>query len=346
MKNDFYYIKILLYILVSFLAFLKLISKKNFKNIELLFIIIFCFIYSLFFGLRDISIGQDTRAYIRNFNNINNGALSYESASDTILYLLSKVSYYIGFNDSSILLILAFLYLTNLGLFCFKVGQEKTIFLFFSLISFFFFYNLGINILRQGLAVSFFLCGYAFYDNFKKRNLFFILTILSHISSVILLTTFYFSKYIKTKYTIIIFFTSIILSFLKFDLKFVIGYIPFFEKFLKYTDEESYIIDLYKIGFRLDFVIFNLLFLIIGLCIKRFILLDNYLYNNLFKTYALMSSIFFLCFNIPFSDRMGIYSWCLIPLIVFPIFKYKFNNMLFFRVLTFFLLICCFFLIL
>ena len=65
----------------------------------------------------------------------------------------------------------------------------------------------------------------------------------------------------------------------------------------------------YKVGFRQDFFAYNTVFLVLFILWRR-------RYNlELIKLYILTSSWFVLCFNIPFSDRWGMYSWILIPLI-------------------------------
>ena len=74
-------------------------------------------------------------------------------------------------------------------------------------------------------------------------------------------------------------------------------------------------ISLYQTGFRLDFSLFNLVFLWVGIrCRKQFS--PDSLYGLIVTLYGLLSSVFVLAFQLPYSDRVGLWSWILIPLIV------------------------------
>lgn len=342
MSNDFDIYKNFLFIIFSMIVFLKIFSK-NIRDLEIFLIIIFSFSYIFLFGLRDLNIGSDTNAYIKNYIKINNSSLSFEQVSDTIFFILSKLNNFLGFKPNTILLIIALIFMINIAYFCIKYSKKNALILLYIFTSFFFFYNLGINILRQGLAISFFLVGVSL-NNRYNRILYFILTILSHISSIILLGVYYLSKYVKINIAIGIFFSSIILSYLQFDFRFIVSLLPFFERFIKYTNEDGHLASMYETGFKTKFVLFNIFFLIIGLLIKKY-LIEDIRYNNLLSTFCLMSSIFFLCFNIPFSDRIGIYSWCLLPLLILPIFTVKYKNMISFKVSMFIVLTICYFLI-
>ncbi|MDH1601214.1 EpsG family protein [Empedobacter sp. GD03739] len=336
-------IKVFTYIIYCIFIFISILSNKNIKGLSTICVLGFAVIYMFVFGNRDLEIGTDTRSYIENYNKITQGVLSFEKTSDTIFYVLSYINNYIGFSNLNILLFIAFIFMFNVVLFSVKYGKYNSLYILFSFVSCFFFYNLGTNILRQGLAISFFLCSIAFFKNKTLKYLYFILTILSHISSVLIVGVYFLSKYLKIKTGVIIFIISIILSFLKFDFKFIVNQIPFFQRFLKYTDEDGYLASVYDVGFKPKFIVFNLFFLIIGLFIKKYIKFEDDNYDKILITFCLASAIFFLSFNIPFSDRVGVYSWCLIPLIIFPIFSYKFKNMVNYRLAMFFILIIFFF---
>ncbi len=65
----------------------------------------------------------------------------------------------------------------------------------------------------------------------------------------------------------------------------------------------------YNTGFRPGFAVFNLVFALF------FYMYSNHLNitDQLFRLYILLTCLFFACFQIPFSDRVGGYSWNLIP---------------------------------
>lgn len=337
-----------IYLLIAFFAFLFLLDDKN-KNKQYFNIVLISFFSILFiilFGTRESNIGTDTLSYLKNYKKIVENSLDLESSSDTVFYLLSKFNHFFLYEQETILLLMSFVYVTYISLFCIHYSKKDSYFLFFIFSSLFFFYNLGINILRQGLAVSFFLFSLTYLKKRSLRNLYFVLAILSHVSSITLILIFSISNYLKLKLALIILAISIVLSYLKFDFNFILNYIPIFKRFMKYTNEDGYLASMYDVGFKPKFVLFNLFFLIVGLLIDKYIIKnEDKFYNKILITFCLISSVFFLCFNIPFSDRIGIYSWCLIPLIIIPVFSYKYKNMLFYRFSMFFILIICNFLI-
>ena len=85
---------------------------------------------------------------------------------------------------------------------------------------------------------------------------------------------------------------------------------------LNFTGETTY-----KIGFRPDFVGYNTMFLVLFF---MFIKSTNFKGIFLLKIYILTSAIFFFNFYIPFSDRFGLYSWVIIPLLFYNIINESF----------------------
>lgn len=76
----------------------------------------------------------------------------------------------------------------------------------------------------------------------------------------------------------------------------------------------------YNIGFKPQFVVFNTVFLIVFLLIKKHVYSSKeYIY--MLKYYLLSSSLFFMVFQLPYSDRWGIMSWVIIPFLLLPLFK-------------------------
>src|SRR5690606_38193257 len=137
----------------------------------------------------------------------------------------------------------------------------------------------------------------------------------------------------KTNALAIVFLMSIILSFLSEDLSLILNNLPFIgDKYLKYLNPTSSISASYDTGFKPQFVFFNTIFFILGyLLIKYFKVYITPFYKRVFFTYTLLSCILFLMFNIPYSDRIGLFSWALIPIIVYPYFSILKSKILFWR---------------
>jgi len=93
------------------------------------------------------------------------------------------------------------------------------------------------------------------------------------------------------------------------------------DKRLSYLDPK----DLgYQIGFRLDFVLFNTIFLMLFLVVRKS--LNNNFYDYLLKYYCLSSFLFFMAFQINFSDRFGLFSWFAIAPLLAPAFSKSFDK--------------------
>jgi hypothetical protein len=184
---------------------------------------------------------------------------------------------------------------------------------------------MGINIMRQGVSISFFLLGLSFYfKNLKKISyIFFIVSLLFHVTILISLVFLYVSTKLKTpKYCIYLYIITIVISFFGFGYNFLISKFPQLvflidERFISYTNNEK---EIYEVGFKLNFVVFNSIFAFIGYYLyskgaeKSF----KY-YNSIFFTFLILSSNFFLTFDIPYSDRIGLLSWILVPFLLVPL---------------------------
>lgn len=188
-----------------------------------------------------------------------------------------------------------------------------------------------INVIRSGLALSIAAIAiyYIFEEKYKKVLLYGILAIGCHISVVIFLLIAIVVKilsHIKVKAYYYFYIVGILCSALGFSLLTLITHVApemaIVERYATGGNSD------YNVGFRWNFVMFNSLFL------------TFFHYNYLdikqntiiwFKLYILSSVVFFLWFAIPYSDRIGAFSWLIIPFLLSTIsFKrHKYSLMLF-----------------
>jgi hypothetical protein len=224
-----------------------------------------------------------------------------------------------------------------------NIKARNAFFLFFIFCSFFFFKTIGINIMRQGVALGFFLLGLSLYfKNYKRiAMIFFVAALLFHFSILLPLFFFFFCNYFKTpKYFIYVYIFSIFLSFFGFGFAFLASKFSFMSFIFEDNRLSSYANsgdDFYEVGFRLNFVIFNSFFAFIGhyLYVNRAELSFKY-YNTIYFSFLLLSSVFFLSFDFSYSDRSGLLSWILIPLLLVP-----FDNFIIIKNGTFKVFILC-----
>ena len=304
--------------------FIRLKSRLRISD-SLKFFIITCFsvVVIICFGLRDVNVGTDTFTYFIMYNSYVSG--SYDRIKDLGFYAFIQVISVFG--KTWFLFFCALLYM--LPIICTFTRKKAKVLGFLLLISSFFFLSLGINVMRQGVALSIGLMGLMFLINNKKGIQGYVMLLLAtlfHFSALLLLVFYLIGMKVSLKQSLFVYFTAIIIAFLGGG-------------FLEYVAQESFLKDLvsprvdmylnsmntttYKVGFRLDYIIYNSFFLLLALYSIKHIFSDisKTRYLLIVKVYILLSSIFFLSFYIPFSDRLGVISWILIPLIMVPIFS-------------------------
>ena len=325
--EDFY---ILIYGLMAIIT-LFFIKGNSSKATNVIFVIIFTTLWVVLFGFRDFSTGSDTQSYLYSFNDFiqNKNYIDYKDYKDLGYYLFLFIISKFTSNELLFLFCFEILIIVPLVVSFIKFNVRKAFFLFFFFCSFFFFKSIGINIMRQGVSISFFLLGFVYYMKSKKSYYitFFIIALSFHASIFLPILIIFFSRKIKSPLLpICVYLMAIVLSFFNFDFNLLLSYIPVLS-FLFEDRLQSYVNlnnSEYQIGFRLSFVLFNTLFAIIGYYFYRLNVVNHIkYYNTIFYTYLLLSANFFLMFNIPYSDRSGLLSWIFIPLLLYPFIIYR-----------------------
>lgn len=325
--------KILFYLIYSFAAFFAIwialsidLKKKNYHGVINYIIYGMVIIYVLLFGLRGIDIGTDTPMYHYQYSNFEELDFGTDAPVGLLMMFLNNFSE----NPQVFLFVMSFLFLFIYVYSLWKhsdMQQSNFYLIVFSLISLFFFESLVINIIRQGVSISFFILAIITHNiaPFQKHKwrLLLLLSICFHFTSIIPILLYFLVislKKVHINYYYYLYLISVLLSVISFS---ILSFKNYFIGFL-FIDERrsSYLIDDfvdYTVGFKPQFVAFNSIFLIIFFYLNR--IENNVFYTNLLKYYALISAVFFMMFQIPYSDRWGIMSWCVIPLLIAPMFK-------------------------
>jgi len=334
--NNLYNLVYGLLALVSLLLAMTIDLNKQYisKFIKVCSILILV-LFFLSVGFRAYDVGSDTSSYYLFSWKM---ALQPGSKIEIFFYNVIKVIKYLDLSFTVFLLVISFIYF-----YLFYLGFQKiekmynTSILFILLIFFsmFFIKNMSINIIRQGvsLAILFYGC-ISFLEKRGIRSFIIcsILAIISHTTSVIpillFIGCFFISGKISIKYFYALFLAGIILSALNFG---ILNIAPFFKNIaegdrrLGYLTNKDNIYQVYQVGFKPQFVVFNSLFLIISHFLNEKLKIYNnkYLleYSIMQKYYILASFIFFMAFQIPYSDRWGLFSWFVIPLLIAPAFS-------------------------
>ncbi|OCK52668.1 hypothetical protein BA768_11160 [Chryseobacterium sp. CBo1] len=305
-----------------------------------LFVYVLC--YSLLISYKEIAIGSDFSQYEYEYYTLSSFKQIFNLKGDYLFYLIAYFCNLLGFTFGqyifALLTTINFLILKAL-----KTFSEKNIFLiFFILCSCFFYYSMTQNIIRQGLGFAFFLCGLAgLYERDKKKFIiYFSVAFLMHLVYIVPLTLLYvFTRIKKTMWIYLLLLICSLISALNYNIftnAFFTSVLNV-ERLRSYGSAGSDEIVNYKLGFRIDFFLFNLFFIFISYKILQLLKKNKYkvdFYNLLHKLFVVMSSLFFLMFHIPFSDRFGLLSWMLIPLLFIPVFTHRLPGNIFINPLT------------
>lgn len=321
-------INIVLYVFISnyFLKDRRVINSN-------MFIIILLSIISLYWGLRPFDIGKDTSNYLLSFQSAYN-SVSFADYVDRyqsdylfrgILYLCSKNS-----NFSIFLFVVSLLSSCGFYLLYYYLRKydESLIFashytpllilLIFSLFSYVSIYS---NIIRNGAALPFALLSVFFIHKRKcTRALFFALfSYMIHSSSLLIIMLSVIAVIVDVSIFVYLFIyiISLILSINGYGID-NLGFVQFIsiDKLTLYSNSKHELV--YNIGFRYDFTVYNLFFIVMCGVVGNF---NNKDFRYYYRLFILLSTFFVLSYNIPFSDRIGLYSWFIIPFILYYSFR-------------------------
>ncbi|MFF1010860.1 EpsG family protein [Proteus mirabilis] len=309
----------------TLIAIFIIIVEANYKNLKLSKNSLY-FIYStpllIFFSFtafRDYNIGTDTENYLYFFSKvIDSDNLSIFSTS-RFEFLFIFISYIASFleNERFYLIIVSFIQ-TIAFFFAIRLWSKNPVVSFLFFCSLFVSYNLGTNILRQGLAIPFALISIHYLLE-KKIRPFIIFLLISfffhHTSIIMILFSFLCLNKFRIRTYIIFWLIAIILLYsgsLKFILELGRDLFSFNESYRNILSNFS--LDSYQVGFRLDFILFSSIPILILLITNK----KNIIKENIFliKLYFSLNTFFILIMEIPYSDRFGLYSWILFPLLI------------------------------
>jgi|GEM_PF-1783516 len=333
----------LVLVLFALVKGLNLLFKKRggplLYNI-VLFVYVIC--YSLLVSYKEIPVGSDFSQYEYEYYTLNSFKQIFNLKGDYLFYLIAYFCNLFGFTFGQY--IFALVTAINFLIFkALKVFSEKNIFLvFFTLCSCFFYYSMTQNIIRQGLGFAFFIYGLAslYKKDTKKSIIFFSIACLMHlIYTVPLLTIYALTRIKKTMwiYIMLLICSSVSASNYNILSNPIFSSLLNVDRFRSYSSTDFDGIATYKVGFRIDFFLFNLFFIFISYKILQLLKKNKYktdFYDLLHTLFVVMSSLFFLMFHIPFSDRFGLLSWMLIPLLFIPVFTHRLPGNIFINPLT------------
>ena len=284
------------------------------------------FLFGIFIGVRDESVGSDTASYAKYFYIITESEQS--RISEPLFFLLAKIVSLISYNPTYFFILISIISFSTLLLFysdCAKLGGDRNKnfhFVFFActfLLTIFspFFINTQINVLRSGLSIPFlFFAGFHFYcKSYYKFITYSIIALGLHFSSILYIFSIILFLKFKPKSLFLIFLSGSAIYSLGVIEPIVLNFVTAFDfEFLNYY-LRFFIMDAgYEKGVRFDFLFFTIFFG--SIAFMSHLKFKTDLTKFLVLMY-LASSIPFLAIGfMSYSDRLLLPPWFLIPLIV------------------------------
>lgn len=307
---------------VSSLIYLRA-NKVN--SLDAMYVVVHSLLFVIFsvtfFGFRDSGLGSDTEMYERYYNELSGltflDAIFYnrfEPGFSLYTYILSAFEnvsvYFVG-----VALFQAVLFMWAAG----KMFDRKLYVLFLlALLSLPFYINLSVNIIRQGLAMPLVLLATLCLINNERGKFvtYIIVASIFHYSALIFIMLLFLYRqrwplklYIFSWLCVVVFSALDLFKFMTF---YVLDMAGFGEKFNAIFFQSK--LDSYQTGFRVDFFLFSLLPFLMLFVVRRGMRWNlSSKVPELFKVYAVMNAVFIAVFFAPHSDRVGIYSWMMIP---------------------------------
>lgn len=326
----FFWEDIVGYLFAFFLALLYVlkldIRRWNDKGFDNLIVGVIVGYIILVFGSRSADVGKDTAAYIDTFNRVagmGNLTLALQGVKGDLLFYVFTYICTRFFNSQIYLALMVVLLMWPITAFTYKITATKRSLLLLTFVSFFFFQAIGINIIRNGVALGFTILYFGMHrkEDTWKKILCALVASFFHLSVVAIFLADLAIRKIKD---IRLYYGLLAVVSVAAYAGFGFNNIPFVSELVSLDRISGYTDNLneYKVGFRIDFWAFNMIFVVIGHFANQ--LEKNEFYTRIFKLYLVMTAVFYLCFNIAFSDRFGLLSWIFIPVILFyPLLKMR-----------------------
>ena len=215
------------------------------------------------------------------------------------------------------------LYLIGIYIFSKSLHARQYGVIFLCMLLNFQFVSYGVNTMRAGLAGSTVLMAIAFRNRRIVELAFILLAVMIHKSFALPAICYLIAKkYDKTKLYFYIWLLSILLS--------AIGggfFQALFSSVLGDEERASYLTTdaastHYRVGFRLDFIIFSCVPIVMGYYMIYKRKFSDALYKNLYNMYLLANTFWILVIRADFSDRFAYLSWFIYsPLLIYPLIK-------------------------
>lgn len=312
-------------LILGFCSFQKasfLISPPMGLNI----LIFICFILMwLLLGFRPIShVFGDMINYNKSFDLIKSGV---EVPSGDVLFRSLMVFCINYLNANWFFLICFTIYIAPIYIALKKWFQSNWIWPFALIVSLFSFYAFGVNGIRNGMATSIFILGLSYRG--PTRWLLFLIAFNVHSSLALpIAAAIIFTKFKNIYYYVYGWVACLIITLALPNIGTLLaGSGLFDEKLERYVELDISRTGMGQASFRLDFLLFGLLPIVVGLFYRLKLKFNDLIYNEILAIYITANAFWLLVIRIPFSNRVAYLSWFLYGLVLaYPFVKAKSKN--------------------
>lgn len=292
--------------------------KSNTKSIAFVFAVF----AALMLGLYDIGYGYsaDRERYVYAYLNFVNTDVDWGevlSKSEWLFSTYQIITSFLG-EPQYWLILTAFIYVFNNYVVAKRVAPEGSFLMLLAILGSFCFISYGVNTIRAGLALSFVLVGLTYYKNIWKSLLLFFIAYNIHHSTAIPIAAFLVAKYYnKPMFFYYFWFLCVALSAVAGGM-FTSLFSAWGEDFDSRTGyliveaDETH----YNVGFRIDFVLYSCLPIIIGYIYQKRLHYKNKFYSLVHSMYIISNAFWILVIRANFSDRFAYLSWFMYALVM------------------------------
>lgn len=278
----------------------------------------------LFIGFRPISrVFVDMITYDFTYSQLMGESFYFDSEVDNLFYD-NWFAYMASLNVPVrvFFVVVAFVYFGMMWFACNKLFPRDTIIAFLTCLAAFSTFSYATNGIKAGMATSIFLVALAYNEKTLISILLAIFTYGMHHSMALVITAYLVTYCIRNpKYYFVVWVVAFCIAALR------ITYFQYL--FANFTDEHGaeYLLSTENSGFRLDFIIYSAVPVIVGYILIFKYKIASKTYNLLLSLYMLTNSLWMLCMYSSFTNRISYLSWFLYPIVLlYPFLNLYWSN--------------------
>ncbi len=316
--------------IVGILTILTLLSLQAKPKKAFAAALILCITCSLLIGFRPIhGIFIDMLNYSQYYNIIYGDFFSFNLSSENLIFdnffsFLASLK----IDISLFFFLIAFIYFGGIYISSVKIFPYNSALAFLIYLAAFSTFSYGTNGIKAGAAASLFLVALAYTDRKVVAFTFLALSLGFH-HSMILPITAYFCVQIYRKPAIYISFWCLcfVISFLNIQaLQIFLGELLGANADGYLTNNESLSSNSTIKGFRIDFILYSIMPILVGCYFILYRKIFDDLYLRLWCIYTLVNSIWLLCMYAEFTNRIAYLSWFIYPVVlIYPFLKFNYS---------------------